>query len=202
MKKTIAIVSLVTLASVASVAVSAHDGIYVSGNVGGEKTSSYQNNIDGNKDKHEADSYKAGLEGGAALGYAKGPIRGEISISQLQNKLPTGKDGKDENHKVTPIMVNAYYDFTTQSPIKPFVGVGLGDVKLNKDDVKDSALEENNFGYQGIVGAKYVVNEHVDVSVDYRYLATTEKSDKDTANNDTKEALHANIAEAGVTYHF
>ena len=107
---------------------------------------------------------------------------------------------KADKVTVTPIMVNGYYDFHTNSPVQPFVGVGFGDIRMDKDDLaaKDKAFKEDNFGYQGIVGAKYVVNTHVAVTADYRYLSTTEKKDA----QDKKQTFHANIAEAGVTYHF
>ena len=69
-------------------------------------------------------------------------------------------------------MTNVLYDFDLGSPIRPYVGVGVGAVNV---DAKVGGLGSDDdwaFGYQGIAGVEYAVSDTVALFTDYRYMAT------------------------------
>ncbi len=69
-------------------------------------------------------------------------------------------------------MVNAYYDIKTNSPITPFVGVGLGGAKM-------SSGKDYEFAYALMAGAKYNITNNIYIGAKgsfYRVNGLTSKS--------------------------
>ena len=76
-------------------------------------------------------------------------------------------------------MGNVFYDVKSlyTRGFTPFIGVGAGYANnTEKNKVKygtithNDKLRDNGFAYQAIVGAKYPLNDLVDVGVQYHYF--------------------------------
>jgi len=105
------------------------------------------------------------------------------------------------------VMANAYYDFNTGGPLKPYIGAGIG-VSFVDVDYSPSATpiirdEATSFAYQGIAGVAYEVSPSVDLLLAYRYRATTDVSvEADLFAADFEIENSASIVEAGLRFRF
>jgi outer membrane protein OmpA-like peptidoglycan-associated protein len=119
-----------------------------------------------------------------AGGYAFGPVRVEGEFGWRNNgidKVTTPALGKASGTgELEPLsfMANAYYDIGTGTRWTPYIGGGIGAVYLNgKIEEAGTTLTEMGrtaFGYQGIGGVAYKVNDALSLKGEYRYLATVD----------------------------
>ena len=124
--------------------------------------------------------FDAGWVGAVAAGWAYGNgLRSEIEFGYRRNDLDSlsgavAGSGDASSWRGT---INAYYDFKTETPLTPYVGVGLGAarVSLEANPFGASRLDDSDsaFAYQGIAGVGYRLNDRAQVFADYRYFATT-----------------------------
>ncbi|MDY6941714.1 MAG: outer membrane beta-barrel protein [Pseudomonadota bacterium] len=81
------------------------------------------------------------------------------------------------------VMANAYYDFDLGSPVKPFVGAGIGAAQINADvdlgsvDVIDD--DSTEFAYQLTAGLMFEVSPNLMITGAYRYQATSDAEFED-----------------------
>ncbi len=150
------------------------------------------------------------------VGYGFGPIR-------LEGELGYRSNGIDQVHgngqstagrgdlAAFDVMGNVYYDFHTGSRLTPYLGVGIGGVDVNADKIRTTsgvALSNSDsfvFGYQGIAGMSYAVNDTLSLKADYRYLRTVDatlKEDPSIGGASVKGAYAAHSILVGFTYHF
>ncbi|MBR1605713.1 MAG: porin family protein [Alphaproteobacteria bacterium] len=127
-----------------------------------------------------------------AAGAASGAIRTEIEWHRntaarmsdtnstinaiLGNTVETGK----AKIKTDALLLNAYYDFETDSAFTPYVGAGIGyaKTKITQSRYVSWALEgfdkatnsHTNFAWQIGAGIAYALNDHVSIDVGYRYI--------------------------------
>jgi outer membrane protein OmpA-like peptidoglycan-associated protein len=124
------------------------------------------------------------------LGYGFGPVRVEGELGWRANgvdkfKQPINDAPGKGNLDAASAMANVYYDIATGTPITPFIGVGAGGVDVSADKIRDttgqtfSDKDKFVFGYQGIAGASYALNDNLSLKADYRYLRTTSASLKE-----------------------
>jgi opacity protein-like surface antigen len=74
---------------------------------------------------------------------------------------------------VLSYMVNGYYDFKVNSPLKPFVGVGVG--LLNGEmDVQGFKPDDTVFGYQFTAGVAYPLDKNLNFDVYYRFQGSAD----------------------------
>ena len=105
------------------------------------------------------------------------------------------------------VMANVFYDFNTGGSLKPYIGAGIGvgfaDVDFSPSGVaiiQDNATE---FAYQGVAGVAYEVSPSIDLTVAYRYRATTDVSvEADLFSADFDIENRASIVEAGLRFNF
>ena len=76
-------------------------------------------------------------------------------------------------------MVNGYYDLPVDSPIVPYVGVGLGLANVDVDDVvvdgtAVGGADDTVFAYQFAAGATFELDPNFSFDASYRYFATDE----------------------------
>ncbi|MGQ9367772.1 outer membrane protein [Azospirillum sp. ST 5-10] len=120
-----------------------------------------------------------------AVGVAVAPWRAEVELSYRRNALDEidagGRRADGSGHLgQTALMVNGYYDVPTAGPVVPYVGLGVGAVRVHADDwgAGDTPLSDTEilFGGQAIVGVGYVLSPDLRLNVDYRYMRTAEGS--------------------------
>jgi OmpA-OmpF porin, OOP family len=146
---------------------------------------------------HSDTDLKTGMSGSVKYGYCfESGIRAEAQAIYRTNRFKTiynfaEKDqilSKEYNsHHSWAYMLNVLYDVKPLQTydIVPYLGLGVGycqnteNHKLKFDDhsIQDK-LKDNRFAYQGIVGAKYGIQDNIVTGMEYRYF---------TGNNHKKD---------------
>lgn len=77
------------------------------------------------------------------------------------------------------LMANLVYDIRTGGRLMPFIGGGLGYAQIDYDGVAPLNLARNRvndedhvFAYQGLAGVSYWMSDVVELTTEYRYMAT------------------------------
>ncbi|MDR3435924.1 OmpA family protein [Telmatospirillum sp.] len=148
------------------------------------------------------------------LGYGFGPVRveGELGwrsngVDKVKQPFNTSGSGKLD---ASSAMANVYYDIKTGTSITPFIGVGAGGVDVNAEKLRANGTTFSNkdqfvFGYQGIVGASYALNDNLALKADYRYLRTLDtklKEDPSYGTGKSKADYQSHAILVGFTYKF
>lgn len=128
-------------------------------------------------------------DNGFAIGGALGkrftsPFRGEIAFTYQEAEL----DGDDESYAFS-VFANGFYDFSLDSSLTPYIGVGFGPVFTGREDGGDDD-EDTDLGFNLIGGASLAFSETIDFIGQYRYLNTSGFVDE----------VHA--VEVGMRYNF
>lgn len=148
--------------------------------------------------------YDNGVGVYAALGYAWGNNwRTELEFSFRDNDINQidadggGFSGLPEGSVSGGVgtrayMINAIYDFAVDSPLQPYLGLGVGfaqrDPSINGSVTPGAPTsplafglseQEGSFAYQGIAGVAYELAENLLVDVSYRYFGTTSISNNE-----------------------
>jgi len=114
------------------------------------------------------------------------------SIKSIGGTSLSGSGGGIDLHQV-PILANGVYTFPLNCRVKPFLGGGVGGVfsvaefsgaatGLPSGDSQGAAA----FGYQGFAGARYEINDRMEVGVIYKFLGTTDNKFDDFKIEGTK----------------
>ncbi|MAW79129.1 MAG: hypothetical protein CMI63_02745 [Parvularcula sp.] len=105
------------------------------------------------------------------------------------------------------VMANVFYDFDTGGPLKPYIGAGIGvgfvDVDYSPSAVAIIQDDATAFAYQGAAGLAYEVSSSIDLTLAYRYRATTDVSVEASlfpADFDIENS--ASVVEAGLRFNF
>jgi len=74
-------------------------------------------------------------------------------------------------------MVNGFYDFSTDSALTPYLGIGAGLARIGYDGVTPvgtTRVDDNDtvFAYQGIAGVAYDLGDGLDLTADFRHFRT------------------------------
>ncbi len=131
--------------------------------------------------------FDTGFVIGGSVGYRfLDSFRGEVNLSYRQADVDQVTiagalmlEGTGDI-SLLALMANVYYDLDLESPVTPYLGVGIGLGFIDVDTgvtplsvlvVNDSATE---FAWNIMVGASYGVTDNIDLSLGYRYLGTTD----------------------------
>ncbi len=160
--------------------------------------------------------FDPGYHYGLALGYDTGGYfsksdnvtgRIEIEFAQRVNDVDQVEQNKvlrpgGGDLTVTSIMVNSWVDIETATIFVPYFGVGIGAGRLELDNVSFSDDDDTQFAYQIGGGVGLPVNNHVTLSLGYRYFATFDATltDQNGVENDIEYDSH-NI-DFGLRYTF
>jgi opacity protein-like surface antigen len=91
-----------------------------------------------------------------------------------QVRLPTGFTATGGGDiAVTSVIFNALYEFSTGSPLNPYVGAGLGAAYLDFDitDSLSSASDTNSaWAFQAIAGVNWAVSPRWELFAQYQYF--------------------------------
>ena len=121
-----------------------------------------------------------------AYGYQTEDIRIEASVLYWKTRLKQSTFGlvteatDGSTTRVLGLMFNGLYDWNRDNDFTPYLGLGLGQVKISQHingfvdpipppHVNDSSLQ---FAYQAIAGVSYHLTDSIKASMDYRYLRT------------------------------
>jgi opacity protein-like surface antigen len=114
------------------------------------------------------------------------------SVKSIAGTPLSGSGGDIDLHQV-PILANGLYTFPLKCRVKPFLGGGVGGVfsvaefsgaasGLPSGDSQGAAA----FGYQGFAGARYEINDRMELGVIYKFLGTTDNTFDDFKTEGTK----------------
>lgn len=152
------------------------EGFYVGAGIGANKASDEDYSTAAGSAKAEYDWDWAGL---GSLGYALGNgfrVEGELSHRGADIDKVGGAAGSGELD-ATALMANLLYDIPTGTAFKPYLGFGLGAVRLNADNVRTvagSTLDDDDtvLGMQGIAGLGYAITPQLDLFGQYNVMKT------------------------------
>ena len=205
----IRLLSMALLASSVATAATPVDGWYTSVFGGYTYLTDNIHNYDNYGRFRNDAGYNGGYNAGGRIGYQSNPLRYELEYTYLEANAKHFDLNYRRQVAVTGyasgnlFMGNAYYDFPDMLPaISPYLGVGIGYAYLQGTLNSAGPLattyfsaNESAFAYQATAGITYNFAENYAVNLAYRYVAT----DK---TNGFGKAFQAQIANAGVVYHF
>ncbi|HXT83161.1 MAG TPA: porin family protein [Verrucomicrobiae bacterium] len=132
---------------------------------------------------------KVGVKAELSYGYKfNSGFRAELEASfrknSFQTKYDVAKDDQLRSKRYHSLhswayMGNLLYDLNQliYQGINPYVGIGVGYAQCvekvkykSSKEINADKFRDDRFVYQGIVGARYSINETLDVSAEYKYL--------------------------------
>ena len=126
-----------------------------------------------------------------AIGMEVTPmIRIEGEIGAHFNTADQGGTGNDWTFRTLSFMGNGYFDFPTQSPLRPYVGAGLGfaNIELEVESGGFTATEDDWVtAVQLMAGLGYDISPRASLNFGYRYFTT---SDPDYIGFSTEYSSH------------
>ena len=160
-----------------------------------------------------------------AAGIASSPIRVELEWQRntaarmsdttvYSNQLFTEIDTQKTKIKTHAYMLNAYYDFNTDSRFTPYIGGGIGFAKAKiararyNDDGEIPFFKltnsHTNIAWQIGAGISYAFNDNIDLDIGYRYIdyGKVNKQLASRAITRINDELTANELYAGIRYSF
>lgn len=170
-------------------------GMYVYG-FGGLNLKTTSDITSGQSTLNVKGSHGAGYLAGGALGLYWDPVRFEVEYSFRSNPLDdltftddaglgtaltgapfTTKLSAGGHTRAKSWFVNAYYDFETEARFRPYIGAGLGVVKINRigHAIGGATVfggEERGFAGQFMTGFRRQLAGNVHVDVGYRFYFT------------------------------
>lgn len=202
------------------------EGFYVSGYLGTAKVHNTTFSDDATAVTAYGLASKFGLAADAALGYRCEDIRAELALGLVGHHaqresltatiagseigLDLGADGG--NVSAATFMLNTYYDYNNSTGFIPYIGAGIGLVRLHHDlrfagtppsyrvDDGHSALVG-----QAIVGVGYDITPHLRAMAEYRFqIAAKGKLNLEDVSDQTNQVLRGRYQSrrfyAGLTY--
>lgn len=160
-------------------AVAQSEGLYISGGLGGVIPRDSDVTGTGINSEVEFDAAPVGsLAIGSTLG---GNWRGEFELSYRDVDIDSvsGAAGSTGDVNGTALMMNGFYDFANGSDFTPYIGAGVGPMRLDVDGASPfggASIDDDDWvlAAQGIAGVGYSISDRLGLFTDYRYLATTD----------------------------
>jgi outer membrane autotransporter protein len=205
---------------------------YVSAFGGGMLLEDSQNSGNNNPLSFDS-SYKSGLARTglayrAAVGAYRAPqVRTELEFSYRTigfDKISFANDGglaaaagqsslngvsAAANGRFTAMsaMLNAYYDYDTGTPWKPYIDAGIGTSRLAARGVTANAVAVVDafdvvFAYQFGIGIGFDVTQAFTIAADYRYFTTLDPTFKDAVGASFNSEFTSHAVSLGVRYRF
>ena len=152
-----------------------NQGGYISGHIGGNSRPDAQTTIFGFGPGDL--TFDPGFVLGGAIGYDFGNnVRLEGEIAYRSNDVD-GVVGGSWNFSGLSFMGNGYYDINLNSPLKPYLGGGVG-FALFRSEIEvfgaTSGDDDTLLAYQLMAGLGYDINPKATITLGYRYFATAE----------------------------
>ncbi len=121
--------------------------------------------------------YDPGFAISGAFGHDYGDFRSELEIAYRTNDFDTV--GASGDTTALSFLINGYYDFVSQSPLAPYLGIGIGFANIDVDSLSVGPVTVGNeddtvLAYQFCLGASYAISSTTVFDLSYRYFATTD----------------------------
>lgn len=160
--------------------------------------------------------FDTGFNLGVAAGYDYGQARLEAEIAYRQNDIDKFKgqvlgfgfeDSADGDVSATSLMVNAYWDIPTGSPITPYIGGGLGFANVSFNEVEDEGEDlvdddDNVLAYQAAAGIAFDINPNLTLDLGYRYFATDDPELEDDFGDEFETEYDSHNVSLGLRFLF
>ncbi len=122
---------------------------------------------------HDPLPQKASFDPGLRLDVSGGlhlsqSWKAEIELGFIYNS------GSTLDYFQVPILANVIYTLPLHGPMSAYAGAGAGGVAGVLWNGFFGSEDSFTFGYQGILGVKYAVNDGLDLALTYKFLGTTE----------------------------
>jgi len=128
---------------------------------------------------------KVGFNVGGAFGKRfHEHFRGEIELgyhrSEVDDLSAQGEDGSAQGFfSMLSVMANGYVDYDLDIGVIPYVGAGIGWGRVELDAKNENGIlrmegEDNVFTWSLMIGGTVPVNDIMDISLGYRYIATVD----------------------------
>ena len=161
------------------VSVAQSEGLYISGGVGA--VFPRDSDVDGTGINSTVE-FDAGPVGSLAIGSTLGGNwRGEFELSHREVDVDSvsGATGSTGDLSGTALMMNGFYDFSNGSSFTPYVGAGIGPMRLDVDGATPfggASIDDSDWvlAAQAIAGVGYKLSDRLGLFTDYRFLATTD----------------------------
>lgn len=145
-------------------------------------------------------------------GYNFGMVRAEGEVGYRQydaHSLPgaAGPGSPSGNANALSFMANGLYNIPVSGSLTPYIGAGLGVVRLGLGNVAAGGVTfvndtDTRLAYQGIAGVSYAVSHSISLGLDYRYLAALDPTFKLASGASYQPDFHTHSIFLNVTYHF
>ncbi|VEN74305.1 conserved exported hypothetical protein [Candidatus Desulfarcum epimagneticum] len=131
-------------------------------------------------------SYDAGMALGAAIGYQLDVLRVEMELSHQKNNVTGvsfsgGSLDMSGDMSIVSLLANGYLDIINNTPITPFLSVGVGLAKVEGNDffvpgigIGSGSADDTVQAFQIGGGLGYEINETVTLYANYRYFGTSD----------------------------
>ena len=156
-------------------------GYAINGQVGYAFENGFRLEVEGSYSEYDVNSHSGLLVGGADIDGVDSAVltRGAAdSANPLVGEVLADGQGSVSNFG---LFGNVFYDLSTGSGFKPYVGAGLGyqwvDVDYRPSGVEVGADDDGVFSYQLMAGASYAVTDSVELFGQYTYRDTTEDAE-------------------------
>ena len=136
------------------------------------------------------------IEGAVGLKFDKGmdvsPLRAELALAHQTND---DQDG-DETTMQT-LMVNAYLDIFTGTPLSPYLTIGAGTANVDNEAVGD----DDSAALQAGAGLGYALTKNIILDLKYRYIMAEDLEFKSAGSKATVE-ISGHQLQLGARYEF
>jgi opacity protein-like surface antigen len=173
---------------------------YVSGSVG----IASPGDVKGKSDSVTVGTYEldSAFQGSIAGGYQWPQARAELEIASSSfgiDKVSILGDSFSAggNVRATTFMVNGYYDISTRSKFRPYVGAGIGIGSIG-GKVKDGSTSididgGSSFAYQGKVGVSYEIAKKGNAFAEVKYVGISSYKDRNGLDIDSPNSFGVSV---------
>lgn len=157
---------------------------------------------------------EAQFDPGFAAAFAIGTTlkhnwRGEAELSYRRSDIDSlsGVTNGQGDVGGPALMLNAFYDFQTGTLATPYIGAGLGGMRLDVDGatpVGGSNIDEGDWvgAAQAIAGVNFKISDRLGVFTDYRYLVTSDPEFTTAAGADVESEYSEHRFMIGLRWSF
>ena len=186
-------------------------GLYLTGTIGYSISSDSKNSLGSTASISNAPSFRLGLGREFSLIRVEGEVGYvKADADTLSSPQVGGGAARNASGSATTwsFMVNSYFDPDVSGKIKPYIGVGLGAVRVNLNSITAPGFttaddSDTVFAAQGMAGVGYALTPTVLVSIGYRYFWSRDLSLRDSAGTSyTSDGPRSHNVDLGVRYRF